>query len=79
MPSQRQEQGPAADGPARSPGQGGASGAPGLVPGNPAASELFVRMSLPPDDIDIMPPEGELLSPEDIATVRAWIESGAAF
>lgn len=59
--------------------QGGESGAPGLVAGDPEASELWYRMSLPPDDIDIMPPEGDPLTPEQIEIVRAWIEAGGTF
>lgn len=48
-----------------------------LVPGKPEESELFVRVNLPPDDIDHMPEEGESLTPAQIATLRAWIEQGA--
>ncbi len=44
-----------------------------IIPGDPEASELIIRVSLPPDDIDIMPQEGEPLSPEQIELLRRWI------
>ncbi len=61
--------------------KGGKSGKPGLVFGDPAASELLVRTSLPPDDLDVMPPEDEEdpLTAEQIATIRKWIEGGGSF
>lgn len=48
-----------------------------IVPGNPDASELIVRVELPADDLDVMPADGDPLPPEDIATLRAWILDGA--
>ena len=48
------------------------------VPGNPEASLLFKRISVPMSDADHMPPEGEpQMTADEIAAVRAWIESGA--
>lgn len=46
-------------------------------PGAPEASELVRLVSLPPDDLDVMPAEGEHLSADEIALLRAWIEAGA--
>ena len=48
-----------------------------IVPGDSAASSVYERISLPADDIDIMPPEGQPLSAEEIALVKAWIDGGA--
>ncbi len=58
--------------------KGGDSG-PALVRGKPEESELFLRVDLPADDIDIMPPEGDPLSGEEVALLRGWIESGATW
>ena len=54
---------------------GGESGAPVIVPGKPADSRLIQLVILPPDDVDIMPSKGGPLAPEQIAVLRAWIES----
>jgi hypothetical protein len=54
---------------------GGESGAPAVIPGKPDESKLIQLVSLPPDDVDIMPSKGDPLTPEQIAVVRAWIES----
>lgn len=48
-----------------------------VVPGDPAASALFERITLPADDEDRMPPKGERLSEEQVAGIRAWIAAGA--
>jgi mono/diheme cytochrome c family protein len=50
-----------------------------VVPGDPAKSPMYVRVSLPPDDLDIMPAEGDPLSAAQIETLRRWIEQGADF
>jgi hypothetical protein len=50
-----------------------------VVPGDAAKSSLYVRVSLPSDDLDIMPAEGEPLSAAQIATLRRWIAEGADF
>jgi hypothetical protein len=50
-----------------------------LVPGSPEQSSLYVRVSLPPDDLDIMPAEGDPLSAAQIDTLRRWIAEGADF
>ena len=48
-----------------------------VVPGDPEASALYQRITLPDEDPDRMPSKGERLSDEQIATIRAWIEEGA--
>lgn len=48
-----------------------------IQPGAPDISELLVRVSLPADDLDAMPPEGERLSDAEIGALRAWIAGGA--
>lgn len=57
---------------------GGDSG-PTIVPGKPDESLLLQRISLPAGHDDIMPPEGDPVTPEEIAAVRAWITEGATF
>jgi mono/diheme cytochrome c family protein len=54
---------------------GGDSG-PALVPGKPAESYLFELLAADADPH--MPPKGQLTDPQ-IASVRAWIASGAAW
>ncbi len=44
-----------------------------------AASELFRRVSLPSDDDDRMPPKGDPLTKEQLATLKEWINHGAAW
>jgi hypothetical protein len=50
-----------------------------LVPGKPDDSPLYVRVSLPQDDLDFMPVEGDGLTEEQIALLKTWIEEGADF
>ncbi|HVS66559.1 MAG TPA: c-type cytochrome domain-containing protein [Thermoanaerobaculia bacterium] len=50
-----------------------------LVPGDPATSPMYVRVSLPADDLDIMPAEGDPLTPAQVDTLRRWIAEGADF
>jgi uncharacterized membrane protein/mono/diheme cytochrome c family protein len=47
-----------------------------ILPGDPDASELLIRVMLPPDDPDAMPPE-KPLRPEEIEALRDWIAAGA--
>jgi hypothetical protein len=57
-------------------GEGGAV----YVGGSPDASTLLTLVELPIDDDDHMPPEDKPQpSPEDVATLRAWIAAGAPF
>ncbi|WP_232834949.1 c-type cytochrome domain-containing protein [Pleomorphovibrio marinus] len=56
----------------------GDGGKPAVVEGKPEESEMVVRMLLPPDHEDRMPPEGKPgLSENEIALVKFWIEKGA--
>lgn len=56
--------------------RGGDSEIPALVPGDPAASELIVRLRTEDEDL-VMPPSGDPLKPEQIAQLEAWIRDGA--
>ncbi|HEV8549834.1 MAG TPA: c-type cytochrome domain-containing protein [Polyangiaceae bacterium] len=57
---------------------GGDTG-PAVTPGKPERSVLMTRISLPTDDGDHMPPEGEKpLTADEIALIHAWIERGAS-
>jgi mono/diheme cytochrome c family protein len=57
---------------------GGDSGAVGIVPGKPDASELFVRVSTT-DRHARMPAEGEPLSAAEQLLLRDWIAAGAVW
>ncbi len=50
-----------------------------IVPGDSWASDLFFRVSLPVDDPDVMPPEGDApaLSASEIGLIEQWIDEGA--
>lgn len=48
-----------------------------VTPGDPEASSLLTVLTLPEDDDLAMPPEGERLSMDEVAKVRAWIAAGA--
>jgi mono/diheme cytochrome c family protein len=48
-----------------------------VVPGRPEDSELFGLLTTPDEDVRMPPAPAERLSPEEIATVRAWILEGA--
>ena len=50
-----------------------------LVPGEPGESPMYVRVSLAPDDLDLMPVEGDPLTEEQTEIIRRWIEEGADF
>jgi len=56
---------------------GGEDG-PVIEPGNPVASELIRRVSLPIDDDDSMPGDGKKpLTPAEIQRIGQWIAAGA--
>src|SRR5688572_8860988 len=57
--------------------KGGMTG-PAVVPGNSEQS-LLVRRILGLDDEERMPKEGDPLSPDKIAVIRAWIDQGAVW
>lgn len=56
------------------------TGSRAIVPGKPAESELYLRITST-DDGDRMPPKGSghELSAEQIATIGRWIEQGAPY
>jgi uncharacterized membrane protein len=57
--------------------RGGEDG-PAVVPGDPKASELIRRVSLPASDDDSMPSDGDKpLAPEEIQMIGRWIAAGA--
>lgn len=56
--------------------RGGDSEIPSIVPGDPAASELIVRLRSDDEDL-VMPPSGEPLAEEQVAKLEAWIRGGA--
>lgn len=56
----------------------GGFGGPVLVPGNPNKSELILRVRLPLDDDDHMPPRKKpQLDAQEIAALEAWVQHGA--
>lgn len=56
--------------------KGGKNG-PIVKAGDPGASEFCKRITLPKNNDDRMPPEGEPLSADQIAKIGAWISEGA--
>jgi mono/diheme cytochrome c family protein len=57
---------------------GGDSGTPNILPGLGATSPLMKFIAGEVEDMR-MPPKGEALAPAEIATLKAWIDSGAAW
>lgn len=55
----------------------GGYGGPTILPGNSAESKLILRVQ-GTAGMPVMPPVGPRLSPEQIAILREWIDSGAA-
>ena len=58
--------------------KGGESHAPNIVPGQSAQSPL-VQFVAGEDKDMIMPPKGERLSAEQVATLRRWVDEGAVW
>ena len=48
-----------------------------IKPGNHKDSEFYIRITLPKDDEDIMPPEDGPLRKKEIEILRKWIDEGA--
>jgi len=48
-----------------------------VQPGDPEGSPLFHRITLPPDDPEVMPADDDPLEYHEIMTIRTWIEEGA--
>ncbi|WKN31091.1 hypothetical protein PZB74_19255 [Porifericola rhodea] len=58
--------------------EGGKSGKTAISPGSVEDSELLIRIHLPKNHDDHMPPEGKTsLSPEEITLLEQWISKGA--
>jgi hypothetical protein len=47
-----------------------------IVPGNSAGSNLILRVAQDPS-VKKMPPKGEALGADDVATLKAWVDQGA--
>ena len=58
--------------------RGGGSGVPAIVPGESGQS-LLIRYVSGADEKLIMPPEGPRLTTEQVASLRTWIDQGAAW
>jgi len=56
--------------------KGGESGKV-IIPGNIQESELYRRITLSPDDDEVMPKKGKILKKNEIALIKLWIEKGA--
>lgn len=56
--------------------KGGKEG-PTVKPNDPAGSEMIKRVSLPANNDERMPPEGDPLTEAQIAVLKEWISSGA--
>ena len=50
---------------------------PVVVAGQPEASRIFTLASLPDDNDDKMPPNGDRVSADQLAVLKAWIAAGA--
>lgn len=49
-----------------------------VIPGDPVESLMTFRVTLPKDDDDVMPPEGETqLTANEIKAIEFWVKSGA--
>ncbi len=48
-----------------------------VAPGKPDDSGMIVRVTLPSDDEEFMPPKGDPLKAEEIALLKWWIQAGA--
>lgn len=59
--------------------EGGNSGDPTLVPGNPDESELIVRVLLPDGHRRLMPPKGNRLTDDEVRLLFDWISAGAPY
>ena len=58
---------------------GGGDTGPSLVPGKPTASELIRRLNLAADNPGAMPPLGDRVPPDAIASLSRWIADGAVW
>ena len=56
---------------------GGESNKPAIVPMKTGESRLVELISAAPGSDLRMPPKGEMLKPEQVSLIKAWIEAGA--
>ena len=56
--------------------KGGESGLV-VVAGKPAESELYKRITLSPNDDNVMPKKGKVLKENEISLIKLWIQNGA--
>ncbi len=56
--------------------KGGKSG-PIIVAGKPLESELYRRITLSPNDDEVMPKKGKVLKKNEIDLIKLWIQNGA--
>ncbi len=56
--------------------KGGESGEV-IIAGKPEESEIYKRITLPPNADGVMPKKGKVLKDNEIALIRLWIEKGA--
>lgn len=56
--------------------KGGESGL-AIVAGKPSESELYRRVTLSPNDDEVMPKKGKVLKDNEIALIKLWIQNGA--
>ena len=50
---------------------------PTVLPGDSAESELIIRVTLPTDDDEFMPPKGDGFTEDEIKLLSLWIDAGA--
>ena len=55
----------------------GSKEGPVLVAGKPESSKLYTLAAAGPDDEDKMPPKGDRITAEQLATIKSWIAAGA--
>ena len=57
--------------------KGGESGRPGLLPGRPEESPVFIAVTWRDPDLEMPPKKNDRLAANQIASLRRWIELGA--
>jgi mono/diheme cytochrome c family protein len=57
--------------------KGGESGEPGIVPGRPDESLVYLAVTRDDPTLAMPPKENDKLADADVAAIRAWIEGGA--
>ena len=59
--------------------KGGESKKPGIVAGDTAKSQITVRINLPEDHDDVMPPKKPFLTKEEKEAINKWVQTGAVW